>query len=275
MPRLVTPFQQIPSDTVQAVSAVFGKGNVYRAIGDQANSLFADINLVDLDASHGISPEYTPVLALLTGFQYAEDLPDHRAVDALRTRMDWKYALHLPLVNTDLDYRKLCQFRSHTMHSLTASQALQNLVDGLAKVGLFRNSCESDVYAAKILARVCFISRLEEVMEMIFQTLEALAAYQPELLREHAFPHWYALYDHRLRPFQAPLNLQEQQELVQVIGKDITWMLQIATCKKTIDHQMLPEVRKLQQILTIHFDTQSGEALWRPVACASCGQVSL
>ena len=36
-------------------------------------------------------------LALVTIFQFAEGLCDRQAADAVRARIDWKYALRLPL----------------------------------------------------------------------------------------------------------------------------------------------------------------------------------
>lgn len=272
MPRLLAPFQPIPNDTARAVSAVYGDGNLYRAVGDQVNRLFADINLADLDASSGESPEYTPVLAMLTVFQYAEDLPDHRAVDALRTRMDWKYAMHLPLNNTALDFHKLCKFRSYAMHSTRASSALQVLVNGLDEIGLFWNKSGEKINAGDILVRVCFISRVEDVMEAILLALESLAAYEPELLRENASPHWYVRYDQRNRPFQVPESQQAQQELVQTIGEDIVLMLHFMNCKECLDPHLQPDLNKLQQMLSIHYENRTGNTLWRPLECAFCGQ---
>ncbi len=274
MPRSLMPFQPIPNDTARVVSAVYGEGNLYRTVGDQANLLFADINLADLDASGGVSPEYTPILALLTIFQFTEDLPDHRAVDALRTRMDWKYALHLPLNNSVLDFRKLCNFRSHALHDRNAANALQILVNGLANIGLFWNKSGQQINTGEILCRVCFISRLEDVIDVIHLTLETLATYELELLRENASPQWYVCYEQRNRPFQVPETCQEQQNLVQMIGEDMARLLQIMTCKKDIDPHLLPEMRELQRAISIHYENRAGKTHWRQPECAACGQLS-
>lgn len=271
MPRVIPPFPPIPDDTTRAVNAVFGRGNIYRVIGDQVNSLFSDVDVSILDASSGKSPETTPLLALLMMFQFAEDLPDRRAADALRSRMDWKYALHQPLINPYLDYRKLCNFRSFCMHTLAVSESLQKLVTSLAGTGLFRDGRIQPLNMSEILVRVCFISRLEDITETILLALEVLAAYQPELLRERAAPHWYVRYDRQHITFLIPDIPQEQEDLVQVIGEDILSLLQIMTCTRA-DRRLLPEVKKLQQILSIHYDNQTGKALWRPDECAFCGQ---
>jgi transposase len=43
-------------------------------------------------------------LALVTVMQYAEGLTDRQAADAVRTRIDWKYALSLELTDTGFDF---------------------------------------------------------------------------------------------------------------------------------------------------------------------------
>ena len=271
MSRSIPPFPPIPDDTTRAVSAVFGRGNIYRVIGDQVNSMFSEVDVSALDASGGKSPENTPLLAILIMFQFAEDLPDRRAADALRSRMDWKYALHQPLINPYLEYQKLCKFRSYCIHTSTTAEPLQKLVNRLAARGLFRDGCGQPLKISEILLRVCFISRLEDITETILLALEVLAAYQPELLREKAAPHWYVRYDRQHIPFLMPDTSQAQMELVQTIGEDIVSLLQIMTCKGA-DRRLLPEVKKLQQILSVHYDNKTGKAIWRPDECAFCGQ---
>ena len=56
-------------------------------------------------------------LALVTIMQFAENLTDRQAADAVRSRIDWKYALGLNLEDSDLDFSVLCKFRKRlTQH---------------------------------------------------------------------------------------------------------------------------------------------------------------
>src|ERR1051325_45054 len=50
-------------------------------------------------------------LALITMFQFVEDLSDRQAADAVRARIDWKYALGLDLDNPGFDHTVLSEFR--------------------------------------------------------------------------------------------------------------------------------------------------------------------
>jgi Transposase domain (DUF772) len=44
--------------------------------------------------------------------QYAEGLTDRQAADAVRTRIDWKYALSLEITDSGFDFSILSEFRS-------------------------------------------------------------------------------------------------------------------------------------------------------------------
>ena len=50
-------------------------------------------------------------LALVTVLQRAENLTDRLAAEAVRTRLDWKYLLGLPLDDPGFDHTVLAEFR--------------------------------------------------------------------------------------------------------------------------------------------------------------------
>jgi transposase len=64
-------------------------------------------------------------LALVTVFQFMEHLTDRQAADAVRSRLDWKYALSLDLTDPGFDHTVLSEFRSR----LVADNAEQRLLD--------------------------------------------------------------------------------------------------------------------------------------------------
>ena len=57
----------------------------------------------------GISPAQ---LAVVTVLQFAENLTDRQAADAVRGRIDWKYCLGLELADPGFDFSVLSEFRS-------------------------------------------------------------------------------------------------------------------------------------------------------------------
>ena len=79
MPVPLTAFPPLPAETVHAAEAVFGKGNFYLTIGDQAGRLLTDLNFADLDSTGRQPIFFLARLSLVTVFQYVEDLPDRQA----------------------------------------------------------------------------------------------------------------------------------------------------------------------------------------------------
>ena len=51
-------------------------------------------------------------MALITVLQYADNLTDRQAADAVRSRIDWKYALGLELTDPRFDHSVLSKFRT-------------------------------------------------------------------------------------------------------------------------------------------------------------------
>lgn len=62
---------------------------------DELGIAFSDADFVELFPSRG-QPAFTPQrLALITVMQFLENLSDRQAPEAVRSRIDWKYALGL------------------------------------------------------------------------------------------------------------------------------------------------------------------------------------
>jgi transposase len=113
--------------TVRIARAAFPKGNLYLQISDEIGILFQDEDFADLFPNRG-QPAYAPWrLALITIFQFIENLSDRAASDAVRARIDWKYALSLELENSGFDSTVLCEFRTR----LVAGNAETTLFDKL------------------------------------------------------------------------------------------------------------------------------------------------
>lgn len=84
---------EIPADTARIAKAAFPKGNRIMRLRDVFGTVYDDEDFKALFSSTG-QPALTPWrLALVTVFQFLEGLSDRTAADALRSRIDWKYAL--------------------------------------------------------------------------------------------------------------------------------------------------------------------------------------
>jgi transposase len=66
-------------------------------------------------------------LALVSVLQFVEGLTDRQAADAVRSRLDWKYALSLDLTDPGFDHTVLCEFRTRLLQG-GADQRLLDVV---------------------------------------------------------------------------------------------------------------------------------------------------
>jgi len=60
--------------------------------------------------------------------QYMEGLSDRQAADAVRSRIDWKYALSLELTDPGYDYSILSEFRSRLVKGSAGDMLLDVLL---------------------------------------------------------------------------------------------------------------------------------------------------
>ena len=82
------PLSEIPAETARIARAAFRKGNVIMRLRDEFGALYADADLAHLFPKRG-QPAWSPWrLALITVFQFLEQLSDRDAADAVRARLD-------------------------------------------------------------------------------------------------------------------------------------------------------------------------------------------
>src|SRR6266849_9297062 len=104
-------FYQIPEQTVQVAQAAFPKGNPYMRMRDTLGPIYTNPSFAHRFPKEGQPAEAPAHLALVTIMQFAEGLSDSQAADAVRGRIDWKYALALELTDPGFDASVLCEFR--------------------------------------------------------------------------------------------------------------------------------------------------------------------
>jgi transposase len=255
----------VPADTARLAKVVFKKGNLYMTIGDQIGYLFADIDFADLYAADG-SPAISPArLALVTIFQFMEHVTDREAAELVRARIDWKYALRLPLDDTGFDFSVLSDFRERLVAHGAGPQLFGRVLERLMSFGLLRKGGKQRTDATHVLGAVRDLSRLELVAETMRLALEALAAYRPDWLRSIAQPHWYERYQRMLTGFRLPRSAEKQAALAFEIGADGFYLLEAVERADTPSlAASLPEVETLRQVWAQEFERKDGKIRWRP-----------
>jgi transposase len=119
------PIPPVPEETARVVRAIFPRGNVLMQLRDTLGTIYTDEAFADLFPTHGQPAEAPWRLALITVLQFMEHLTDRQAADAVRTRLDWKYALSLDLTDPGFDHTVLSEFRSR----LVEKHAEERLLD--------------------------------------------------------------------------------------------------------------------------------------------------
>src|SRR6202162_5865196 len=102
-PQAIPP---IPEETARVAHAVLPKGNAFIHMRDALGTFFHDEDFLDLFSEKGQPAESAWRLALVMGTQCAEGLSDRQAADAVRTRIDWKYALSLDITDPGFDFSR-------------------------------------------------------------------------------------------------------------------------------------------------------------------------
>src|SRR5437868_675275 len=111
----IEPIQPVPELTASVAKAAFPQGNLYLDLRDKLGTIYEDVFFSELYPNDG-QPAANPWrLALVTVLQFAENLPDRQAADAVRSRIDWKYLLGLELTDAGFDYSVLCEFRQRLL----------------------------------------------------------------------------------------------------------------------------------------------------------------
>ena len=84
----------MPAEMEEIGRRVLRPDDPYRVIGEQLADIVGDGQFAALYQPRGRAAVSPSLLALVTIFQFLEDLPDREAARQVVVRLDWKYALH-------------------------------------------------------------------------------------------------------------------------------------------------------------------------------------
>ena len=271
---MTATFPPIPRDTARAAHAVIGRSNFYLMTGDRINQLFQGLST---GSSTGESLRLTrnqANLYLITIFQYLETLPDHLVPGALHQRLDWKYALHLPLNYAQLNSIVLCETRQQLLANQREKQYFQVILHRLAASVPLPGQLLHNLSAERLIARVCLFSRVAKTWDAINQALEALATSQPEWLLDNSLPYWFERYD----PIHKSINLSDDDEALktnaQTIGQDGAYLLNAINEVNLAGLKEIPEVIQLNKIWHEQYSQIKERFIWRQESCAGCNMAA-
>ena len=271
------PMLPVPETTATVASAAFPKGNVYLRLRDELGTIYDDSLFARLYPNDG-QPAASPWrLALVTVLQFAENLPDRQAADAVRSRIDWKYLLGLELTDPGFDYSVLCEFRARLVNGEATDLLLDHMLHVLKQKGIVKDRGRQRTDSTHILAAVRDRGRLELVGTTFLHALDRLTVVVPEWLQQIVPPAWTQRYNHRWEDYRLPTSDPERVALCEQVGQDGFFLLRALYAPEAPSWlRHIPAVDMLRRVWVQNFYKDDSGISWRragnipPAAEAIC-----
>jgi transposase len=255
----------IPKETRRIARAAFPKGTLCMRLADRLGTLYQDQQFAALFPPRG-QPALSPArLALATVLQFTEGLSDRQTADAVRGRIDWKYALGLALEDPGFDHTVLSEFRARLVAGKAELLLLDTLLARVRELGLAKPRGRQRTDSTHVLAAVRTLNRLERVGETMRAALNALASIAPDWLRAQAPAEWYERYGERVENHDLPKSEAERQKLAASIGSDGRQLLQAVEASERPELIALPAVRVLRQVWDEQHVETAGQVALRAI----------
>ena len=242
------PIPCIPKETMRAAHASFGRSNFYILVGDHLERILEELERLPVLEAEDLPKVEDVTLPLITFFQFIEGLTDVQAMDAVRTRTDWKFALHLSLFPRTLHENALCLFRQRILSDRVSQREFQRLIDRLTVYAPSPNHNFQNLKSLEIVSLVCSLNRLHRAQQAMNQALEVLAVGFPQWLRKIALPHWYGRYNPTVPRLDVAILLGQQRFLMEEISSDIHHLLEKVNQSGSREICELHEVKVLNQV---------------------------
>ncbi len=254
----------IPEETVRVARAAFPRGNLYLTMRDQLGTLYEDQNFAALFPTRGRPAEAPWQLALVCVFQFIEGLSDRQAAEAVRSRIDWKYALSLDLTDPGFDFSVLSKFRVRLIAGSAEMRLLETMLEQFKAQGLLKAHGKQRTDSTHVLAAIRALNRLECVGETLRAALNTLATLAPGWLREHAAPEWFDRYSMRIEEARLPKGQEARKLYAELIGADGSQLLSALYDPSAPVHLWkLPAVQALRQTWVFQYYAEEGQLRWR------------
>jgi transposase len=216
-PAAVSP---IPQATMCVAQAAFPNGNLYMKMRDELGSIYQDTDFAALFPRCGQPAESPWRLALVLVMQFAEGLSDRQAAEAVRARIDWKYALGLELNDPGFHYSVLSEFRARLVNGCAEELLLDKMLEHFKTRGYLKARGKQRTDSTYVLAAVRRLNRLETVGETLRAALNIMAQAAPEWLRGQVTTEWFERYSRRVEEYRLPKGEQARAEYAALIGAD-------------------------------------------------------
>ncbi|HET6519571.1 MAG TPA: IS1182 family transposase [Geminicoccaceae bacterium] len=259
------PVGTIPAETARVARAAFPKGTVVMRLRDEFGALYEDEDFAALYPGRGQSGLPPWRLALVTVLQFLELLSDRQAADAVRARIDWKYALGLELTDRGFHFSVLAEFRARLVAGGAEHLLLDRMLERFRARGLVKARGKQRTDSTHVLAAVHDLHLLELVAETLRAALDDLAAIVPDWLRAIARPDWFERYGRRVEDYRLPKRRAEREALALAVGADGLALLDALDAPDApAAARAVPMVATLRHVWRVHYAREEdGRPRWR------------
>jgi transposase len=254
----------IPEETARVAHAAYPKGNVFMRRRDELGTIYQDEAFAHLFSHTGQPAEAPWRLALVTVMQFAEGLSDRQAADAVRSRIDFKYALGLELTDPGFDHTVLSEFRARLVAGNSEQVLLDTMLTLFKERGWLKARGKQRTDSTHVLAKIRALNRVLCVGETLRHALNCLALVAPDWLLAHSQPEWVERYEARMEDARTPAGDEARHAFAEVIGTDGASLLSaIYDAAAPVFLREMPAVQILRQVWVQNYMWIDGTIRWR------------
>jgi transposase len=254
----------VPEETARIARAAFLRGNLYIRMRDELGPIVTDSSFAPLFAVRGRPAEAPWRLALVTIWQSAEGLSDRQAALAVRSRIDWKYALGLDLTDPGFDSTVLSEFRTRLIAGRAECQWLEALLEQCRERQWLRARGRQRTDSTHVLGAIRALNRVAWVGETRRHALNRLAVVAPEWLQAHSRAEGLARDGRRAEDDRLPKTEPQRQASVHTVGLDGDALLDAIDAENAPAWlRDVPAVKALRHTWVQQYDRSPEGIRWR------------
>ncbi|RME34525.1 MAG: IS1182 family transposase [Deltaproteobacteria bacterium] len=253
----------IPEETTRIAHRAFREPSAVMRLRDELGVVYRDHDFAELFSTQG-QPGVSPaLLAMVIVMQYMEGLSDRQAADAVRGRIDWKYALGLALDDAGFDFTVLSTFRQRLLAGAQETYLLDRLLQVCHERQLLKSG-KQRTDSTHVLGAVRTLNRLELVMETLRHALNHLAQQAPTWLQQQVTADWFDRYGARVRDYRLPQSQAKREALARQVGIDGYHLLaSVRSATASSSLWQVPAVETLRQVWIQQYYRTETSVEWR------------
>jgi transposase len=188
---------------------------------------------------------------------------DRQAADAVRARIDWKYALSLELTDDGFNLSVLSEFRQRLLTNGAEARLFDIMLAGFQERQLLKAGGKQRTDSTHILANVRELNRIEFVGETMRAALNELATAAPDWLKGWVPDEWFKRYSRPFSEYRLPQKEEERLELGEQVGRDGIELLTRVYAEQP-ELGQLQQVEVLRRVWVLQFYTdEDDQTRWR------------